>query len=282
MDDADTYEGPPSGDQCGNSDAADLPHGVTHESILTRLDELLGDSGGAYSQTAMPIERAIQYSAIALNRQTHDALMRLVQVLAATVVGRVQYCEALMDKMAAPWRRTIRGRNKRSENALGSLCGVLANAVCARVAYGQTMLADCQCRMLGASDPGSETPLDGDDTGMSPSAPVPVLSAGAGATAEPLSEYARADGELLAQWLPRILHAMRTKSSQSSQCCSEIETSINAEAMRLYLIASQPDGEQKLLDEFNARDVDLDLTPYDHQFEEHPIDIEHYPIEATE
>lgn len=161
---------PPGGYDCQRQ-PGDETSEHTHETILVRLDEMLAPTGGSYSQSQLPAKQAIQYSIIALNRQNHDALMQLISVLPQTIIGRNQYCEDVLNRLAAPFKRTIRGRIKAQQNAVQQLINQLGNAVTARTAYSRQMLNDCQCKMLGAEQPSNDTPMGEGESGIPSQSP---------------------------------------------------------------------------------------------------------------
>lgn len=158
------YEGPP-GQQCYDPTSdADIPARPLDAQlqILARLNDALGDSGGAYSAANMPPAQAIQYSLIALAKQTTDALTPLIQVLAHTIVARVEWCEQVLESLARPRRALIRKRIKGCEQMLGELLQHLGGTITARTSHCQAALAHCQACMLGAT----EQPETIEDTGI--------------------------------------------------------------------------------------------------------------------
>jgi hypothetical protein len=251
--------------------------------ILSQLDELLAPTGGSYSASGLPMKQAIQYSIIALNRQNHDALMQIIGVLAQNVVGRVQYCEDMIAKLAAPFRRTIRGRIKAQENVCNSLINQLSSAVCARTAYAQQMLGDCQCKMLGAEQP-TETAPEGEDVSGMPS--LPNYLAGRrddSATPAHLNNGSTNEDIPLSQWLPRVLHDLSTKTQPATipqQCCNAqaLVDANNVEWLAIMEAVRHNDPESAMKQKYGTMDAIIpDPPPVG--MEPSPIEDEHFPIE---
>lgn len=183
------YEPEPDGGYDCQKQPGDERSGIRDSnSILASLDDMLADDGGAYSATQMPIKQAIQYSLIALNRKNHDDAMKLVQQLASQIVGRVQHAEQAVEKLASPFRRTLRGMVNQAEKKTGQILKQLADAVTARTAYNQQMLGDLQTRMLGGSPSSEATPGGAGESGIPSQSPSP--SDGQGTGTSPEQQYA--------------------------------------------------------------------------------------------
>lgn len=275
------------------------------EQILARLDELLADSGGAYSTQHLPIKQAIQYSIIALNKQNHEALMQLVQVLAAQIIGRNQYCEDVLSRLAAPFQRTIRGHNQRCSRQLNQLLGHLAQVVCARTTYCRQMLSDCQCRMLGASEPEETSPPGDGETGIpapsqySSGRPDTETTAGNSSpnawTPNPppveCQQWDICEGGYLWQWMqrffqfhwPQIQHAIQrppniSVNAQGGNTAPAIARA-NADEWEKIVSAAQSHDPDEALSRLFDTNQDGAIVPPPVGLLPSPVEEEHYPDE---
>lgn len=306
VNDEHTEEGAPVPSElptCADDEFSEV-HSAT-DVILARLNEMLGDTGGAYSPNKMPIRQAIQYSLIALNKQINDSLMEIVGVLASNIVGRVQFCEDAIASIMKPQQRTIRGLLKRSENGLKYLIGHLGQTICARTAYSQQMLADCQCKMLGGSALPETAPVDDGDLGIPSKYPSVVGDGGMGT---PLAHYVPTlpepvntpsdceqwdlcrDGNIwkLLVWFisdewPKLIQVLDNKrpiivNVHTGQSQAAVEMQAQEQLAKIVQAANSQDPDAAMQELFGTQvgqappRPDVGLTP-------HQIDDEHYPIE---
>ena len=298
---------PPGGYGCERQ-PGDETTGPTPDGILAYLDELLAPTGGSYSASGLPMKQALQYSLIALNRQNHEALMGLIGVLVQTIIARNQYCEDTVNKLAAPFRRTIRGRIKAQENAVNGLIGQLANAVTARTTFAQQMLGDCQCKMLGAEQPSENTPMGDGESGIPARSDYPLMPGDSQTPSESSTPFKYTpkkpagdctdidicpDG-LIVQWLnhfrqfelPRLLHAFtiactnKASAVSASKCCRPLIEEIGYDEVNFLVeIAKGPDGQKKLYDHMKVDNVANELPEFVYEFIDNPVNLEHFPTE---